>query len=359
MYAITADTQMMSSNELLKGTAEIVGNMSGSTSFSSLYTDKYLGAALSEIGKMYFGELDTTRTMLAEEYNIYSERYLSVCVTSFNVDMTVTSIGSIEQLSIKKQGTVGIDALWLNTSESSLDNNPEDLSNYWQKVGMQSSYLEASVLESVTGIEGISTMRIFDKAGEQGIDIVSISKEKANYTQLLSSLNITPNAYNEVAAEVEAGNEVLVPARDISVNSWSGTGFVIIEKTAAGESYTFRLSNGTNGGEITDPLNGLGDFYDSLTHWSYMISLILTAIRVVIAGIALAAALVAGGPLGAALSPFIVSCVFFGLSVNGMNKYIKGENTWISDAGKNLSLFWALGGQPFLLWVLNEPVKWI
>lgn len=50
-------------------------------------------------------EADMAKLMYADNYNVYTERYLSLCVTSFNLDME-KDVAS--QINIYEKGTIGL-----------------------------------------------------------------------------------------------------------------------------------------------------------------------------------------------------------------------------------------------------------
>ena len=160
--------------------------------FREAYKDGVLGKYLSLIGRIYMANSDMSKKMYAEQYGIHTERYLSVCVTSFNLDIIPNLIG---QLEVQNLGTIGLDVKSDSFSAISLKNIQNDIDKFYLNVGIQGSYLEGDVLEAVTGIESISTMKALDVARQQGIEIVSISNTNDNYQSLLilfSSMGFCP-----------------------------------------------------------------------------------------------------------------------------------------------------------------------
>lgn len=321
------------------------GEVTDNATFDSLYNDKFLGANLFSTGIMYFAQLDLERKMIAENYDIHSERYLSVCVVSYNLDMTITSVvGGFQRVSINRQGTMLVDLQYDATSEISLNNNSENLSNYRMNVGIKSSYLEAEVLEKATGIESVSTMRIFDKCIEKNIDIISISKKDSNYNQLLNNLSLSSRAVSEVREAVLAGHEVIVPVKNVSVNRWNGTGYIIIEKTDNGENYTFRLSNGSNnggglyqlaisanGGVTTEWIDEIAGRGEELFVQLYWLSVIVALTTAILAGGAVIIAVFAGAYLKSIFLGVVFAYYSWCLydTIRDLNSYYDGNETSI------------------------------
>ncbi len=330
MYAITIDTQNIASDDIYKSMQEMSEEISRK-SFRETYNDEYLGSYLSGIGKLYMSEADVMKTTYADEYNIHPERYLSICVTSFNLDMELDIVG---QLEVNEKGTIGLDVKSDSYTAVSLTNSQEALDLFYLNAGIRGSYLESEVLESVTGIESVSTMKLFDVAKENDIEIISISKNDSDYSsklERLNSSNISAFALNEITEYVEAGYEVIVPSKNIQVNSWSGTGYIVVTDNG----YDFMLSNGTNGGEMTIPLdewnkNAGDDFIEGL----YWTAFVMAFASCIISGIAVAALFpVSALTVGTVVSALVIAVGFVAslhdlyTTGNDLVDYYNGDTT--------------------------------
>lgn len=284
MYAITIDTQNIASDDIYKSMHEMSEEIS-QKSFRETYNDEYLGSYLSAIGKLYMSEADVTKTTYADEYNVHPERYLSICVSSFNLDMELDIAG---QLEVNEKGTIGLDVKSDSYTAVSLSNSQESLDLFYLNAGIRGSYLESEVLESVTGIESVSTMKLFDIAKENDIEIISISKDDTDYAsklEMLNSSNISSFALNEITDYVEGGCEVIVPTQNIQVNSWSGIGYIVVTDNG----YNFMLSNGTNGGETTDVIDNLSELVDDIVFWAFVAALVISIVSYCSTGLAILA----------------------------------------------------------------------
>lgn len=196
---------------------------------------------------------------------------MSVCVTAFNLEIIPNIVG---QLEVHESGTIGLDVKSDSFNAISLKNNPDDIDKFYLNVGIKGSYLEGDVLEAVTGIECVSTMKAIDAAREQNIDVVTISKANSNYKTLLNTLknnNIPTYALDEITEKVETGCEVVTPTKNVRINSWNGIGYII--KNA--NEYSFMLSNGTNGGETTEAVTDLNALLNKIVFWAFVIALVL------------------------------------------------------------------------------------
>lgn len=226
MYAINIDTQNVASGDICSSIQEISLDMEN-LGFREAYKDGVLGKSLSLIGRIYMANSDMSKKVYAEQYGIHTERYLSVCVTSFNLDIIPNLIG---QLEVQNSGTIGLDVKSDSFSAVSLKNIQDDVDKFYLNAGIQGSRLEGDVLEAVTGIESISTMKALDVARQQGIEIVSISNTNDNYRSLIDTLKkngIPEYSLSEITEKVEAGYEVITPIKNIHLNSWTGIGYII------------------------------------------------------------------------------------------------------------------------------------
>ncbi len=269
MYAINIDSQNIASSDLLSSIQSMSQEL-GTLTFRESYKDSVLGRYLSSIGRIYMSESDLTKAMYAEQYEIHAERYLSVCVTAFNLEIVPNIVG---QLEVQESGTIGLDVKSDSFSAVSLKSNQDDISKFYLNVGIKGSYLEGEVLETVTGIECVSTMKVLDAARAQKIDIITISKSDSNYKSLLSTLesnNIPAYALEEITEKVEAGCKVITPIKNVRINSWNGIGYIINNAN----EYSFMLSNGTNGGETTEPVRDLNALWTTIVFWAFVIALI-------------------------------------------------------------------------------------
>lgn len=272
-------------------------------------------------------EADMAKLMYADNYNVYTERYLSLCVTSFNLDME-KDVAS--QINIYEKGTIGLDVKSDAYSAVSFANSQQDIDLFYLNAGVRGSYLESEVLEKITGIESISTMKALDIAKEQGIEIITISKKDANYLSYLNVLqsnNIPSIAVDEITEKVEAGYEVIVPMKNISINSWSGIGYIIIQENG----YSFMISNGTNGGEMMIPWddwneNAGPEFIEGL----YWLAFGMALTSAIISGIAFAG-LFPGVSLSIAtiivIGGFLTSLYDLYTTGNDLVDYYSGEKT--------------------------------
>lgn len=90
--------------------------------------------------------------------------------------------------------------------------------------GYQGSYLEAKVLADGAGVRSVSAVSVIQQANATGVPVLRLTPENAaaQLVQLIS----TPDVLQNVRDQLAQGREVLVPAADLTIENWTGTGFV-------------------------------------------------------------------------------------------------------------------------------------
>ena len=328
MYAITLDMQSVSDDEVFRAMQKYSFDVANK-GFRQTYNAQYAGAYLSMIGKRYMAEADMMKNNYADHYDIHTERFMSVCVSAFNLEITRNRVGEIK---VEERGTIGLDVKSDSYTAVSLKENQKDIDDFYLNVGIEGSYLEGTVIQKATGSEGISTMYLFDQAKAQDIEILKISKENEDYQSqldLLAQNGIPAQAREDIAAAVEAGSEVLIPEKTMTAGQWSGSPYIVINDAG----FSYMLSNLTNGGESQDPqevgyleylFGGHDDFYDDF----YWIALILAFIAFIVSLVALIALLITPTTLMALLGAafaFVTATLDLYESVIDLLDFYNGE----------------------------------
>ena len=87
----------------------------------------------------------------------------------------------------------------------------------------------------------------------------------------MEKLNTTDTTKQAVTEAVNAGKIVTIPAEDMTIGSWSGTGYMVIDpETGAG---AYMISGGLNGGALSAllTLGGLCATFSSATATSMLV----------------------------------------------------------------------------------------
>lgn len=115
---------------------------------------------------------------------------------------------------------------------------------YMLVTGMLSSQYESTIWEELTGYESVSTMSVLAKAQEENIDLLLLSKN--NLDTEIAKLNTDETTKQTVINAVNSGKVVTIPAEDVDIDDWHGTGYIVMNpETGAG---AYMISGGLNGG---------------------------------------------------------------------------------------------------------------
>ena len=107
-------------------------------------------------------------------------------------------------------------------------------------------------------MQTFSTAEVLDKAMEQNVDILYLSK--ANIGELeASSLSAQNKA--DITQLINEGKYITVPSAEISIGSWSGTGYIVYDPSTGTNTYI--INNNLNGGSLCSWV-GLAFFCDIL-----------------------------------------------------------------------------------------------
>ena len=242
MYAVTLDMQSITSSELQEIYDE-ASALSDSVTETNVYSTDYLGKLLTLAGRLYFAQVDMADIMTAEAYGVTAVRDLSEGITGYELRCDKL-YGQVSGLS---EGSLYIDVDTDRHSVISLTGDEDASREYMLSTGMMGSLYESTVWEELTGYESVSTISILAAAQEKGIELLLISS--ANMAEEMEKLNTTDTTKQAVTEAVNAGKIVTIPAEDMTIGSWSGTGYMVIDpETGAG---AYMISGGLNGGSLS------------------------------------------------------------------------------------------------------------
>ena len=107
--------------------------------------------------------------------------------------------------------------------------------------------MEHGVLEQVTGIESVSTIKALQYAQQNNIPIHYITKE--NLESELSQITFSNQLISEIRASVNAGKIIIIPEHELEINQWSGVGYMVLDPDTFACGYM--ISGGMAGGAMT------------------------------------------------------------------------------------------------------------
>ncbi|MGH2831123.1 MAG: DUF6531 domain-containing protein, partial [Actinomycetota bacterium] len=122
-----------------------------------------------------------------------------------------------------------------------------DERTYFTAGAAQGSGIEHGFLEQIQGVEGISTIRILDIANAQGMAI--FLGTSSNWGTVRPQLSHSAGILAALDAAIAAGYQVIVPRTTVSLNQWTGAGWIQYRSDSEG----YLISGGLKGGFGTEP----------------------------------------------------------------------------------------------------------
>ena len=242
IYQVTFDAQSISAEELDSSYSKYK-ELKASATAANVYSENYLGKVLNVAGKLYFAQLDIANRMLGEQYQVKATRSLSVGMTGYQA-RTSRLYGTPVGLD---EGSLYIDVDHDAHSVVSLNGDHDTEKQFMRASGMMSSLYESTIWEELTGAESISTISVLNKAQQEGIHIYALNKK--NYQEALEKLEVEDAVLQDVKKAVCNGKEVTIPAKEITIGSWSGSGYIVTDPDTGAAGYM--ISGGLNGGSVS------------------------------------------------------------------------------------------------------------
>lgn len=242
MYSIVLDYGNVSEVEL-KNVKSVVDNFSFVMTEDNCYTDTYMGEMLYAIGKLYFSQLDIYNEVVAGVHNVTATRSLSLGIIGFNANVTY-SFGVPSEL---KEGGVFLDIGHDVHCVVSNDNNNESEKKFMLEAGMYASAMEHGILEQVTGVESVSTIKALHYAQQNDVPIHYINKDNLNSE--IAQLNFSDQLISDIRSSVNSGKVIIIPEHEIAIHQWTGVGYMVLDPDTFACGYM--ISGGMAGGAMT------------------------------------------------------------------------------------------------------------
>ena len=217
----------------------------------NVYNANYLGSILRLTGVMYFSQLDIYTQTLAGKNDVNCENTVKIGVFGFKPGVYPSKVQVAgEPYGIDKNGQFFVDIVSNSVSAVSEVSDRAQLRAFNMERGYISSELESAILEQIVGVESLSTVQLFKRAQEKGINIVSLSKNTSNK---ISDLKISADDAAILQAEIDAGNTIITMEQSITVGNWTGIGYIV--ETAEQSAQTFMISGNMNGGVCSNSVS--------------------------------------------------------------------------------------------------------
>ncbi len=347
LYSIVFDYQIISPYEIADGYTKLPQTSADQTKLneSNVYGSRTMMNTLTLLGKTYFSQVDTNNAILANFSDMRYERGLSVAIVDFTPHISNQN-GSSPRL--YKEGKIGIDVLGNWTLFNSLNGDSEEEEKIRHTAGYLSSFYEGETIKQFTSMQTVSTAEVLDQAVEQDINILYLSKSNI---EALEASSLSAQNKADITTLLNEGKYVTVPSTEITIESWSGTGY-IVHDPVTGEN-TYIINTNLNGGSICSwvGLASLCDIIASVVECTWAFDLVMLGATIFGTGLVILTG-------GVGLAAIAITAVGFGLIVGGafyiknigdrlyestelMNMYLDGNE----DAGNALMKkgYWHLG----------------
>lgn len=253
MYAIVLNTGYISEqtynkmfDEAIEGNGVI--NRENAATKTDYYREEQVCSFLALAGNFYFILDNGLSTVNAGRYNVEESCRTKCAVVGYDVEMEENYYGVYTKV---LPGSFFIDVN-LNTTYSVSREGDQDARNaHVFSSSMMGSFFEGFIWEYYLGHHGISTMHIFSYASEQGVGLQPIYDY--NYDEQMEKLSfLSASTKSDIKNAVSSGYCVLIPEAEITMDDWSGTGYMIADLKDYNH-FVYRISGGLNGGGASKP----------------------------------------------------------------------------------------------------------
>ena len=244
-YAVTFDTQSMGPYESWNSYLNLY-HYKDKVNENNVFDREKLGALLSYTGKLYFAQVDAENVLTSETMDIVDVRRLSEAVTGYEVRKN-SSYGVVTKLSYGNL-FIDVDAEDHYVKSKVGDKNKEFLYRFYEG-------LTGSKYEGIIWAEGskdktketVCTVTVLNHALQNGIEIHQFDKEnKEGLEETLAKLSLSDSERSRIKQDIEAGHLITIPDEDVTIGSWTGTGYISLDKATGAGAYM--ISGSLNGG---------------------------------------------------------------------------------------------------------------
>ncbi len=201
--------------------------------FRNITREEIVGEILNIVSLTYWYKLDS-----------YAERIAGYSKIRFFRAPSILVVGSAYNVSKNRMKLIGMFIDIHRDYYVPIANDSVAEKRFMIMTGLKGAELEAEVIEKLTGAPAISTGKIFSIARDLNMPIYIVNSTNVNTT--LPLLNITIEDKSAIEKAVSKGLTVVVPARNVVINRWKGTGFYMINESSGAMAYM--ISGGIRGG---------------------------------------------------------------------------------------------------------------
>ena len=272
MYAIVLNTGVIAQqtydrmfNEALEGNGVI--DRENAATKTDYYREEQVCSFLALAGNFYFILDNGLSAMNAGRYNVEESCRTKCAVVGYDIEVEENLYGVYTKV---LPGSFFIDVNLNSTYSVNREGDQDARNAHVFSSSIIGSVLEGFIWEYYLGHHGISTMHIFSYAVEQGVNLLPIFAH--NYDEQMAKLSfLSASTKADIKSAVSSGYCVLIPEVEITMDDWTGTGYLIADLKDYNH-FVYRISGGLNGGGASedDPLSDVismgltEEFFDSI-----------------------------------------------------------------------------------------------
>lgn len=210
-------------------------------SSSNIYTDEYIGELLYTTAITYFFELDAFEDVFSKSYKVANVKQVSEGMVSKDISVSYTFGIPIKAL----EGGLTIDVDRYIHSPVSISGDTTKTQQFMLSLGQISSGMEHGIFEQLYNKTGTSAVKALSVANSQGIPIYTMNAN--NMANVLPALQVSDQVKTDIQNAVNAGKIVTVSKTNVTIGTWNGVGYIILEQNTGAAAYM--ISDGFAGGE--------------------------------------------------------------------------------------------------------------
>ena len=255
-YNVYTTTQKTSLAELKRLGEELESEVIGIPGDTPM-TDDMIDNGLYLSGMFYFSMVDVLSDYASKSSDVVSVGHISMGY----ICNEIKPVGFFGMIWSINRGGAHIDVVRHVVCPTSVTGNSKNEVAWMGINGSIGTSMEHAMHEIVYEIDAVSTGKIFYEAATQRIPIHSLDNPETLEADL-AAISAYSNVKDQIRTFVHAGYTAMIPQRGVTVGSWSGQGWIVMDEEtgAAGYMICGGLHNENtliNGGSLSEPLNNL------------------------------------------------------------------------------------------------------
>ncbi len=230
------------SGDQLTGHLDTVESFEGTLHDSVNAMDDRAGELLHNISISYFRQVHMNSRLLESLMRVHNTKMPSVAL--FVAHAVYDELFGMPFSPPLMEG-LSIDAIKVAASSVAIDGDMSRRKEFIKQRGLNSSYLEHKILENLLQIESVSAVKALQTAAKEGIPVYTIDSNNAD--TILPQLTLSEEDITDIRNAVNAQKEVTVSRDNVTLNDWTGVGYIVRDPETGAGAYMISHSLGSVG----------------------------------------------------------------------------------------------------------------